>query len=506
MPDLGGRSSHPARVEHLVVLMLENHSFDHLLGFLDHPRPERFDGLSDGYHYNVDHNGSRVYATKVGKPHGFDPDHSHEGALLQIGAYGDVTTNGGFVRSYEDRHPDDLGKGALVMQCLDPGEHCRVLAELAKEFAVCTAWFCSVPGETWPNRNFAHAATSDGTVNIELGFYYDRTIFEQLEAARASWRIYYDGTPQVWCFRRLWKPRLIMDFLLRRRPPRIANFAEFDDFVLDVSHGKLANYTFIEPAHNRFNSDTGAPRRTNSQHPHNNPKDSPGDFMAGEMLIQEVYEALRKNQPLFERTLLLITYDEHGGLYDHVPPPCAVAPDDIISRGTTRRLGRFGRSLVERLKGVRRPKADFDFRQLGVRVPAVLVSPWIEPGTVVTDRFDHASIPATLRTLFAPRLSSLTARDEAANTFHSIVTESPRSDPRSCPALSISYPVARGPSPDVPPSELDRALAELDRSVKAELRASPAAKRLRKMAPRPRGEPVNLFAATARGARAWAGR
>jgi phospholipase C len=125
-----------------------------------------------------------------------------------------------------------------------------------------------VPGETWPNRNYAHAATSDSTVNIEAGFYYDPTIFELLAKHGSTWRIYYDGPPKVWYFRRLWRTRTIFDFLLRRKA-KIGNWFEFPAFLEHVAAGDLATYSFIEPAHNRFGSPPGAPRRTNSQHPGN---------------------------------------------------------------------------------------------------------------------------------------------------------------------------------------------------------------------------------------------
>lgn len=197
--------SQSPRIEHVVVLMLENRSFDHMLGFLDHPDPA-FDGLRPSAQHNDDSQGNHIPATDDGAPRGVDPDHSHEGALRQLGAYGDVVENGGFASDYE-RRLATLGKKtpewakqaspADVMRCLDPKLRCPVLATLALEFAVCQRWFSSVPGETWPNRNFAHAATSDSTVNIELGFYWDPTIFELIAKRGASWHIYFDGPPQV---------------------------------------------------------------------------------------------------------------------------------------------------------------------------------------------------------------------------------------------------------------------------------------------------------------------
>ena len=152
------------------------------------------------------------------------------------------------------------------MRCLDPLTVSPILARLALEFAVCDAWFSSVPGETWPNRNFAHAATSDDASDIELGFYYHPTIFEQLDAAGASWRIYHDGPAQAWCFRHLWREGSWLDRMLHRRPT-IANWFPRDDFIAHAAAGDLPAYAFIEPTHLVTPAAAGT---TNSQHPNNN--------------------------------------------------------------------------------------------------------------------------------------------------------------------------------------------------------------------------------------------
>ncbi|MFN2608949.1 MAG: alkaline phosphatase family protein [Acidimicrobiales bacterium] len=436
------------RIDHLVVLMLENHSFDHLLGFLRHPAAG-FDGLTPGRFSNPDGQGVAVPVSADGVPWGVDPDHSHEGALAQIGRAGDVATNGGFVRSYET--VAGPGEGGVIMRCLDPDVHCPALATLAREFALCTGWFSSLPGETWPNRNFAHAATSGGTVNIEGGLYYDRTIFELLGKHKATWRIYYDGTPEVWCYPRLWRPTTFVDFLLRRRS-RIGNWFESVQFADHARRGDLATYSFIEPAHNGFYSPAGAPRRTNSQHPHNN-AETDDDFRAGDALIASVYESLRANPDLFARTLLVVTYDEHGGLYDHVRPPATFPPADHSWRGLTRRLGAWLRALADR-RAHRPTSPRFDFRRLGVRVPTVLVSPWIAPHTLVPEVLEHASLPATLRALFAPDAAPLTNRDRHAATFAAVVAGSGLARPR--PAPGHAEPGGPPPVPDLGGLAADR--------------------------------------------------
>ncbi len=518
------------RIEHMVVLMMENHSFDHLLGFLTHNDPEVGNLQRDQY-WNVDRDGRRVGISKDGLPIGMDPDHSREGVLVQVEPYRGVP-NGGFVRSYEATGAD-AAEARKVMELLDPEVQCPVLATLAKEFAVCPSWFSSVRGATWPNRNFAHAATSDDESNIVFGFYHDATVFELLADAGASWHVYYDGTPQVWCFPRLWRPRVLLDLVLDRNP-RIGNWYRFERFLEHVRKHRLPTYSFIEPAHNRLFSRAGMPRQTNSQHPHNNRENSE-DFIAGERLIRQVYEALRAEPELFAKTLFLITYDEHGGLYDHVEPPEAQPPGDVRSRHWTRRVGRFVTRAYRWLRRLPVARDPDDFRRLGVRVPAVAVSPWIDQQTVLRSPdgrpFDHASVPATLRACFVPDRPPLTARDAAAPTFHHLVTESPLSAPR--PNAEDDNPHGLAPLPDLrtvqlqvvgppddvmmvstrSPSDLDKDLVALERRVRRWLRYSPSAflTRLRTNV-RPRGRtraPIrtasldtdDLFAVTARAAR-----
>ncbi|QDP95646.1 hypothetical protein FOE78_06755 [Microlunatus elymi] len=449
-------------IDHVVVLALENRSFDHMLGFLAHPDPA-FDGLltAEGYSNPGWNGGPAVVASPIAKrvlPVG--PDHSHNAVMEQLAVVGSgagrKATNTGFVASYERKGrglvpPPYRGllapllnlvagrlgssrmaanRGPLVMQCQPPAQ-VPVLSELAREYAVCTRWFCSVPGETWPNRNFLHAATSDGATDIELRFYANRTIFEVLEEAGCDWRIYHDDTPQVWAFPRLWDT-----------PERHARWFPLADFARHVAEGSLPNYTFIEPNHRPplhtldHEPLVGVPDVSNNQHPENNlvsdaaydgfVDDGDTDFARAEQLLAMVYEALRGNPALFEHTVLLVTYDEHGGLYDHVPPPCDVpAPGSGSTTPPERRLLRLAHALL------RRSAAAFDFTMLGPRVPTVVISPLVPAGTVDARIHDHATVPATLRLLFAPDEVPLTARDAWAqrHPFHTVMTlDRPRSD------------------------------------------------------------------------------
>lgn len=461
-------------VEHVVVLMLENRSFDHLLGYLRHPDP-KFDGLlGDGDFTNPGWaRGSRVAASPTAKPVlPAGPDHSHDAVMQQLALSAGRPTNRGFVRSYERKgrglappefggllapvvnwlrsrfaHPAEpvTGRGPLVMAC-QPPEHVPALSLLAQEFAVCTRWFCSVPGETWPNRNFAHAATSDGLTDIEIRPYTNRTIFELLEDHGADWRIYHDDTPQAWAFPALWDT-----------PERHAKWIPLGHFAAHVATGELAAYTFIEPNH-RPPLHTldhapliGEPDVSNSQHPENNlvsndayntfSGDGDSDFARADRLIATIYEALRARPDLFGRTLLLITYDEHGGLYDHVPPPTSVPGPG----GQTSGIGALQRILFHRQARA------FDFTMLGPRVPAVVVSPLVPAGTVDTETHDHASIPATLRALFAPDAPPLTGRDKWSAPLHHLATlAQPRTDLPDLSAHAGPPPSAAAPSAAAP--------------------------------------------------------
>ncbi|MEV6397070.1 alkaline phosphatase family protein [Streptomyces sp. NPDC051907] len=446
-----------APIEHVIVLALENRSFDHMLGFLDHPDPD-FDGLRRGGPYtNPGWLGGTVEATpQAGRQVRIDPDHSHDAVMEQLAVRGSGgarrATNQGFVRSLErkgrglskrrfdgllsplaewlDRLTSSkaragLGPGAMLCQ---PPARVPVLAKLALEFCVCTRWFCSVPGETWPNRNFLHAATSDGEVGNEIRWFHNDTIFERLEQSaqlgdRKPWHIYHDDIPQAWAFKNLWDS-----------PRRHANWFHLSEFERHVEKGTLPAYSFLEPNH--------WPRRpavsvsglfdteSNSQHPGNNvsedgagpaasdvvsdaASDFASDFARGEALIATVYEALRGNPEVFKRSLLLITYDEHGGFFDHRPPPSCPAAEgqDPSTLPWTTRL---------RHALLRREPESFDFSLLGPRVPAVIVSPYIRRHTVDREEHEHASVPATLRALFAPDTDHLTPRAEKARPFHTV--------------------------------------------------------------------------------------
>jgi phospholipase C len=373
------------QIEHIVVLMLENRSFDCLLGKLYPPSPQ-FDGLT-GAEFNLDAAGTKI---PVWNQPGTDPvsmvipDPDPGELWVDINTQlfgtdppppGQIPTMEGFVRNYmtQTGSPAASYVAKNIMHYFQP-DQVPVISTLARQFAVCDRWFASAPCQTWPNRFFAHTATANGYQNNDPTHfpYTMTTIYNRLEQASIDWKIYFHDIAQSQALSQLW---LLAD-----------HFHFYQQFRSDAQAGSLPAYCFIEP---RYFADWTMP---NDQHP-------PHNVTMGEQLIADVYNSLRAG-PQWPKTLLIITYDEHGGCYDHVPPPGAVPPGPQASQ-------------------------PFNFDRYGVRVPAVLISPYISQGTVLRPPgavpFDHTSIISTLRRRF-PLGPALTARDAAAPDVSSALT------------------------------------------------------------------------------------
>ncbi|HEY4043623.1 MAG TPA: alkaline phosphatase family protein [Rhodopila sp.] len=375
-------------IKHVVVLMLENRSFDSMLGML-YPSGTRFDGLTgteQNTWHKLDGTGSEQIsvwkapdltplAACVPSP---DPGELFTDIHMQIhgltsadGTLGISPTMNGFVDNYVRQPPTTSVYDPAAPMHYYTADQIPVLSQLARAFGVSDRWHAPAPCQTWPNRFFAHTGTANGFVNNSPTHfpYLMETVFNRLaEDAKVPWRVYFHDVPQSITLTRLWG-----DVVSHFRPFN-------DDFIRDAHSGSLPAYSFIEP---RYFADPALRQMPNDQHP-------PHDVAYGESLIASVYNAVR-NGPRWKNTLLVITYDEHGGCYDHVVPPAATAPGGPTPDG-------------------------FDFGYFGVRVPAVVVSPWVPAGSIIRPRgltpFDHTSIIATLRKLFP--FAPLTARDGAA--------------------------------------------------------------------------------------------
>jgi|SRR5690348_7559383 len=405
-------------LKHIVVLMMENRSFDHMLGALKKQDP-RIDGVTDSFS-NPDTNENLVVEQNLAEFQSQldpDPDHHFPGVDLQIfggapAGNGRVANMQGFVKSYFQMQKD-VNQSHKIMYYFKP-EKLPVLTGLATQFAVFNGWFSSIPGPTICNRAFAHYGTSFGQVGMDIfewkGPYL--SIYERVLLAGRSAKIYYyDG------------PSSTMEIVnIIRNQSKI--FGTFDNFLADCKSGNLPDYSFVEPNYNDHDSDSGA-AAASDQHPDHN-------VQHGEIFINNVYNAIFNNEELWKTTALLIVYDEHGGIYDHVVPPACTPDDDAFKAGPDKT----------------ETGASFAFDRLGVRVPAILVSPWVPKNMVIPGpnqpggrTFDHASIPATvmkfiLRDFDPNSLSSgdkqkflaQSRREQAAATFLDLLSDNMQPD------------------------------------------------------------------------------
>lgn len=415
--------------------MLENRSFDNIVGWLYADRGNRpprnlpprpvptYDGLT-GNEWNPGTSGQRVVVRRgtsgtdpwvVPTP---DPQELFDRMKVQMFQTSDpppgqAPTMRGFVQDYAtvegNRSPE------TIMECFAP-EQVPVISALARNYAICDRWFASVPCQTWPNRAFGHAGTSCGRVNncddsqdvcVPDPLYYDtRTIFNFLEDIGVGWKVYNDS---------ILMSLTRAQFITRLGDPLLeGRFHGFGQFKKDALAGRLPAYAFVEPSFVWQPSD---------EHP-------PHDVRAGEAFLHEVWMAVSRGKH-WKSTLLVITYDEHGGCFDHVPPPDTAVPPDHST-----------------------PQEPFNFRRYGVRVPTVVVSPYIEAGTVFRSdtpevEYDHTSILATLRDWVDP-----TGEYKSRMLKSARVKVAPTLDP------VLTRPTARKDLPSVPAPATDVARAE----------------------------------------------
>ena len=403
-------------ISRIFVLMLENHSFDNMFALSGIP------GIIAATTSNSNSYNGTTYYVGGGAPSSMptDPGHEFPDVVEQLGGAGatypingpyPTINNSGFAANYATTKSEgptpsshDIGD---IMLCFDTATDLPVAYQLATNFVLCDQWFSSLPGPTWPNRFFLHGASSNGLdhspTDGELakwesvdGFTYPHgSIFDALNNDGVSYRLYHDtngplsgDVPQVASLKHI----------------RLTQMHSVKNLAKDLAGDYPYQYTFIEP--NYGNIVNGSYEGGSSQHPMDG-------VTGGEALIKTVYEAIR-NSPLWYESLLIITYDEHGGFYDSVSPGTAPPPNDGSSNtpGAKDSLSDFG----------------FTFDKYGVRVPAIIVSPWVQAGGVDHTLYDHGSALATIEKVFG--VLPLTARDKAANSVLGLLQSSPRTD---CP-------------------------------------------------------------------------
>ncbi len=447
------------RIAHVVVVMLENRGFDSVLGHLyTRASPPRniippgppFQGL-DGAEV-PSQTANRAGRTISGKPTpsviganspGKDPGEPYAHVNMQLfrsraaPAPGQVPTMDGFLQDYSDV----LGGDASDAQCLQilrmftPADM-PVLDALAATYAVSDQWFCSVPTQTNANRAFSICGTSLGEVDngyypagvrgwvFEADEFKAPTIWNVLDRAGVSWGVYYNEpyppippyeAPYTW----------IAFPEVQKIPSAWQHFHKLGQFFADAEAGKLPAFSYIEP---KWGGETSLGYVDgNDYHP-------PGDITHSELMLKQIYQALRGNAAAWQQTLLVVLFDEHGGTYDHVPPPWGAMPP-------------WGDDPNPRLPKPR--QYGFNFDRFGARVPCLLASPWIAPGTVVRSNtgipFDHTSLLASiLQWQGIDRRTCLGARVAAAPTFwHALTLSSPTTD-------DDAFPTIHGPAPGTP--------------------------------------------------------
>jgi phospholipase C len=415
------------QVKHIVVLMMENRSFDHMLGYL------KLDGMADiegltgpDVNFNLDRDGNRIgihafdaEASAVQRSgealqKRLDPDHSTKGTAIQLGpGYGEEPM-GGFVRAFiESRKPEDkVGKDLWnVPMGYYTGKDVPVYDHLAHNYCVCDHWHASIPGDTWPNRQYSIAGKAGdparpgwleqlaigplkGLRNAPI---FDVEAFtRQLEDGQWRWYSHDPATLRAVDshYRDLddLKPNNFAYFD-RKKVSLVTELAEslivgHDSFLDDAAKGELRAVSWIDP---NFIDLSVLDPNSNDDHP-------PSDIRAGQALVLDVYEALVRS-PSWNDTLLVVVYDEHGGFYDHVEPP---AIDDGSG-----------------------------FQTLGVRVPALIVGPRVKK-FVCHDVFDHTALIKTILTRFLASPDDAIARmgTRVANAPHlgMVLEDAPRTE------------------------------------------------------------------------------
>jgi phospholipase C len=385
-------------VDHIVVVMMENHSFDNVLGALGRGDvlAQTAAGVPDAT--NPDGHGHLIRSYHMPTPcqlHG-KPSQDWDSSHTQY-ANG---TNQGFVVS---------NSGPVAMGYFTPAD-LPFTNSLASTYPIGDRYFCSVLGQTAPNRRYLLAGTSLGVINdtYPVALPPNGTIFDSLDRHGISWKNYYSNTPSS------------LVYIGQATQPSIAaGLVHISEFYADCASGSLPAFSLVDP---EFSVSS---------------EENPQDVQYGDVFLSKVVDAVTSG-PKWAKTLLVWSYDEHGGYYDHVPPPPAVIPDDVppmLAAGDT-------------------PGA---FDRLGFRVPAGVVSPYARANHVSHTVYDHTSVLRTVEVKW--NLPALTRRDAAANDLLDMVDfesspaflRPPRLHAPADPALKASCTVS-GAGTIPPPS------------------------------------------------------
>ena len=351
------------RIDHIVVVMMENHSFDNILGVL--PKGARrgrpVDGLpvhrGQQVAFNLDAQGNKIYSAHAETPCQEDGEPSQAWNASHL-SY-DGGRNDGFVRA----------SGTVAMRYYDDSD-LPFTHSLAEHFPVGERYFCSCLAQTYPNFRYLLTGTSSGVIRTDASTFStpaaNGTIFDRFDQFAVDWKVYYDSLPA---------PLVIPGVLPPSRGPKFVHGVQH--FIDDAAAGRLPQFSFVNPDYNSVS------------------QENPQDVQFGDRFLARVTTAVL-GSPQWRRTALFITYDEHGGYYDHVPPPVAIKPDDIPPLLKPGDLpGRFDR--------------------YGFRVPLIVVSPWARKNYVSSVVQDHTSITRFIETKW--NFGAMTFRDANATNM-----------------------------------------------------------------------------------------
>ncbi|HZP87465.1 MAG TPA: alkaline phosphatase family protein [Burkholderiales bacterium] len=375
-----------ARIDHLVVLIMENRSFDHMLGYLSLAGRTDVDGLKPGMSNTFQPHAGGPPTTipshrmlSTGMADGQDPCHAGACVDQQI-------ANGmsGFVQNYHDHYPNDPNPG-VVMGYYDAAA-LPVYDFLAKQFAIADRWFASVPGETWPNRLYAVSGRAmGGRENSPPPLLQFRThaFVRELDALGVTWKGYGDSTHYT--IRQADENyRASENF-----EPISGGFHDSFGFIRDARTGQLPAVSLLDP---HFFS--------NDDHP-------PADVRNGQALVARIYDALASS-PNWNQLLFVIVYDEHGGFFDHVDPADYPTVDDD------------------------------GFNRYGVRVPAFFIGPYVDGGVCHHSVFDHTSLIKTILLRFCARDGAIPDMGKRVAAARHVGEVLARAAPRAAPPLPVS--------------------------------------------------------------------
>jgi phospholipase C len=347
------------QVQHIVVLMMENHSYDNRLGMLRRPGADGFRLGRNGKPLatNPYPDGRIQHAFRMPTTCQLSGHPAQDWLASHVQFAGGK--NDGFVES---------SSGPVAMGYWQQQDS-PFYYSMASVFPIADRYFCSVLGQTYPNRRYLLAATSIGQVDDTVPGLTDYppngTIFDELDAHGITWRDYYTDLASA----ELYPPLYLKNVGTKVIP--------ITNFFTDAAAGTLPNYCIVEPDYSEQS------------------EEDPQNICVGEAFAASVINAVMSG-PAWENTLLIWTYDEHGGYYDHVPPPRAVAPDSIAPQVPAGQGGAFG-----------------GFHRYGFRVPCAVVSPWARANHVSHVVYDHTSILKLVETKW--NLPALTYRDANAS-------------------------------------------------------------------------------------------